>query len=388
MIAIIVRQVKYSIARLITLRQIVCCFIVISFVYVASACADSPQADTVLKQNDSSNADISGQSRQINEFNVLFDFRPIVRATGFLLAREEGYYRDEGLPPVHFSWNGNDWNWSDLSSGKVQFVVSVFPRACEGLARDNRPIILSQFVQATTFGLLFRTDYQSKVNKIGDFNKKRIGVHRGEVSLAKSLLHAHGIDLESISLAGSGRELLVPGGLDALCLHSYELPGMIIYSRYRKIYSYIPIAQSQNVLPEDCLFCDRDFLASRRAQCSRFVNASWRGWRLAADKPEKAISILRTYCQKNQIPFDELVAKAELKNYISCLRFGSPLETSGVLSPEVYVQAIDLLINAGVLPREKAPKYEEFFESVMLARGELIGETGSISGEREGERVP
>ncbi|MDD3585931.1 MAG: ABC transporter substrate-binding protein [Thermoguttaceae bacterium] len=376
------------------MRHIICCLAALVLVCStkgygkSSRPAETQPAETqnVFRQTSQEAA----QCRLFSEFNVLFDWRPGVRAIGFVVAQSEGYYQEANLPPITFSWNHQKLDWEALSSGKVQFIVSSFPRAVEAAVQTKRPIIISQLIEKTSLGLVFRTDCRAKTNRLQDFQNARIGVYKEDAEYVEALSRFHDLKFERFLLAGQGYELLSPGGLDAICLHSYQLPGLIVYSRQRSLYTFVPFVDTRITLPEDCLCCDRDFANSNREQCHRFVLASWRGWLLAAKKPEKALAIWQTYCQENSLVFDEQVMRNELKRYTSYLQFHSQLDQCGKLSQKDCEQAIAILVQGGIISKENAPGYESVFVPDLSCADPSRAKTGtdSFSNSKEENRVP
>ncbi|MDO5567513.1 MAG: ABC transporter substrate-binding protein, partial [Planctomycetia bacterium] len=170
-------QVLLSSAKHVRLRLIVWSVAVMALLCAAESYGDSPQTKKVNASNTQTPSE-AAQCRVLQEFNVLFDSRPNVRAIGFLVAQEEGYYQEANLPPIKFSWNHLGLNWEELLSGKVQFIVSSFPRAVAVSSKTKRAIIISQLIEKTSLGLVFRTDCRPKTNRIQDFQKARIGVYK------------------------------------------------------------------------------------------------------------------------------------------------------------------------------------------------------------------
>lgn len=220
-------------------------------------------------------------------------------ATTFVVARDRGYYREEGLE-VQLIVMPSAIGTQALIGGNVKFSTL----GGAGLLPILRGAPL-RFLFATFNRPMFWLYSKSDIRSVKDLKGKKVGVSSlgsGPDSLLRDLLRKHGLEggREVVILpmgAGTARfYALQAGSVDASML-SIPANFMAQEAGYRELVSFI---DQEWVELQGSVVVTEQLLASDFAQVERFVRATLKGFLYFRDQRSETIAILARFLRMRE----------------------------------------------------------------------------------------
>lgn len=241
---------------------------------------------------------------------------PQSQFAGFYLAKEKGFYQEEGLNVkiVHRSVTSSRTNIELLESGDVdimgmQLIQGMIARA------DGHPFVnVMQLTQVSGLWCVSRTPISSPK----DLDGKKVGRWKVGFSDFCDLVEKHSnIKIDWIPFI-NGISLFVYGAVDAILCYSYSE-----YVALQLAMGRIPEANTIKFsdfgydCPEDALFTSEEFYAKHKDEVDRFIRASKKGWEYARLHPEEALKVSWKYIESAHIQTNTAMQRRMLENYMA-----------------------------------------------------------------------
>lgn len=304
--------------------------------------------------------------REYKELNVLFHLRKPVRFIGFLMALEEGFYAEEGLPPIHFLWYDESIGiLQSIRNDSVQFMTNRMARVYRLACMGNPSVPIDQISSRSSFGVLFRKDLFRDINSFEQLHNMKLGSYFRVMEEPRvASVKAH-LSKEIVYFCYDGHILLRTGAIDGLYCSEVELPRLMTYTKWRNDFEYLRLSDTDFDLPGQSLNCRLDFLLKFPDLCEKFVRATYRGFYEAANNPERALEVVKKYCEQLNQVYDEVIFTDQLQLCIKLIDLKSRIEENGDFTPKQFERMQSLLIDAQMVSEESAVPYEDFFFPVM-----------------------
>ncbi|MDO5580882.1 MAG: ABC transporter substrate-binding protein [Planctomycetia bacterium] len=307
---------------------------------------------------------------KLNEIALVFHSPvPSVQQAGYLIAQKNGFYKQEGLPPVAIRWIGNSRidGTMQLQQGKAHFYTLSLPRAyiANGLGIKNAVIALIS--PNPDFALMVRTDLTPQITEFKHLDKLRIGVGI-RLDEYPILLFAHNkISFEPIITLNDGTTLLRKGVIDALFVTSHGAQIFKNFSKNRENILLFPYQSSDFHLPGECLTCMKSFLFKHPEVCQKFIRATYRGYLYASKNPKEALGVLEKAYKENHIVFDQFIVKKQLDIWFREMELNPALEANGDWSEKDFNTLRSCLTESKILDAKQGADYRKFFYPVLLS---------------------
>ena len=149
------------------------------------------------KENSDNNKD------KKTKITVVLDWTPNTNHTGLYVAKELGYFEEEGLE-VTIIQPGNGTSDQLVASGKAQFGVSYQESVTLARIEDIPIVSIAAVIQHNTSGFYSRADKGIKTPK--DFENKKYGGWGSPIEKAtlKALMDKENADVEKVKIITSG----------------------------------------------------------------------------------------------------------------------------------------------------------------------------------------
>ncbi|MFD1175635.1 ABC transporter substrate-binding protein [Paenibacillus puldeungensis] len=234
------------------------------------------------------------QSKELKPVKVVLDWSPNTNHTGLYVAKEQGYFAEEGLD-VSISLPGSGGSEAMVASGEAPFGVSVQENVTQSRTQGVPLVSIAAIIQHNTSGFAAPKDRNIKSPK--DFEGKSYGGWGSPVEQAvmKSIMDLQGADVKKVKFLNIGDAdyfTAVKRDIDfAWIFYAWtgieaELRGEPLDMLYVKDYSdkldyYTPVI----VTNEKTISQDPELVKA-------FMRATSKGYQYAIEHPEEAANIL------------------------------------------------------------------------------------------------
>ena len=289
--------------------------------------------------------DKNKQADGLNNVTVVLDWVPNTNHTGLYVARDKGFYEEEGLN-VEIILPGDAGSDKLVAAGNAEFGVSVQENVT--LARsENVPIVsIAAVIQHNTSGFAAPVDKQIRSPK--DFEGKVYGGWASPVeeAMIDSLMQNEGADpskVTSVSIGTADYFTAVKRDIDfAWIFYAWtgieaELRNEPLDMIYLRDYAeeldyYTPV-----------LITSEQIIADQPELVEAFMRATARGYQLAIDDPLAAAEVLIAA----EPDLDEQLVKAS-QQWLSPM-YQDDAPQWGEQKPEVWQSYLDWMISYGML---------------------------------------
>nr|WP_253291431.1 ABC transporter substrate-binding protein [Virgibacillus proomii] len=233
-------------------------------------------------------------AKELKKVSVVLDWTPNTNHTGLYVAKEKGYFKDEGLD-VEIKMPGEAGADQLVASGKADFGVSYQEGITEARVQDIPIVSIAAIIQHNTSG--FASLKEKNITKPRDFEDKTYGGWGTPVEKAvlSSLMKQEDANVEKVNIVNMGETDFFTAvnrdidfawiyygwtGVEAE-LRNEELNMIYLTDYSEKLDYYTPV-----------LATNEDMIKKDPKTIKKFLSAVTKGYELAIDNPEEAANIL------------------------------------------------------------------------------------------------
>ena len=263
-------------------------FILVMIAVLALVGCQSKESQTETKTNEQT------AEKELEKVTVVLDWTPNTNHTGLYVAKEKGFFEEQGLD-VEIIQPGDAGADQLVASGQAEFAVSYQENIT--LARtQNVPIVsIAAVIQHNTSG--FASPADKNIDSPKDFENRVYGGWGSPIEQAvlETLMNTEKADIDKLDIVNSGNAdffTMANQGIDFAWIYyawtgiEAELRGEDINMVYLTDYSekldyYTPVlATNENMIEE------------KPETVKAFVTAASQGYQFAIESPEDAAAIL------------------------------------------------------------------------------------------------
>lgn len=284
----------------------------------------------------------------LKKVSVVLDWTPNTNHTGLYVAKDQGFFKDEGLD-VDIILPGEAGADQLVASGKSEFGVSYQESITEARVQDVPLVSIGAVIQHNTSG--FASPAEKNIKTPKDFEGKAYGGWGAplEKAVLASLMETEGADVEKLDIVNMGDAdffTAVKRDIDFAWIYyawtgvEAELRGEKINMVYLTDYSdkldyYTPVIATNEKLIEN-----------NPETVKAFMAAVSKGYQYAIDEPEKSADILI-----QAVPdLDPELVKASQKWLAPKYQDDAP--RWGEQKAEVWKNYMDWMLGKGLLEKE------------------------------------
>lgn len=154
------------------------------------------------------NASKSGEGDKLEKVTLVLDYTPNTNHTGIYLAKEKGYYKDQGIDLEIIQPSDSD-SVTLVSSDKAQFGVSYQEDVTYALTREKDPLpvkAIATIIQHNTSG--FAAPVEKNIKTAKDFEGKTYGGwgSPSEEAIIKLAMEKQGADFNKLKRVDIGKD--------------------------------------------------------------------------------------------------------------------------------------------------------------------------------------
>ncbi len=335
-------------------------FLVLLGVAAVGCGRDVPASEAVSTSTTAPGAAVA-PGTPLKHVTLMLQWTPQSQFAGYYMAKEKGFYAAHGLD-VTIIRGGPDRDQVEyVKAGKADFITQFLTGAI--MYRDQGlPVVnLTQIVNRSNLMLVARAG--SGISSIKDLQGKKVSIW-GEPFRAAylGLFEAMGLQVEVLP-ENTTVNLFLRGGADAVAA--------MYYNEYNGIY-LAGIDEDQMTVfflrdygfdfPEDGIYCLDSLAQSDPAACRAMVEASWEGWRYAAEHEQETLDVVMARAGEAHVATNPTHQKWMLETILKTILppHGNEWVPGRLLSFD-YQNAVDVLSARGLIAGSPAP-FAEFHQ--------------------------
>ena len=341
---------RISIARYLIFLAVIAS--VVPAYFLLRSCSQKLRTNpSIFKYRDKAERD----SLQISKVRFQTQWLHQSQFAGFYIANEKGFYRDYGLE-VEISMGGpENPSANALSEEKADFVTMFLTTALREIDAGNQIINVGQISQKSS--LLLVALKSSGIENLKDLNGKRVGLWKNdfkEPSLI--LLNKNKINAEIVPISWT-TNVLSEKVVDVMNMMDYNEYDIFINSGHAPDELTVFAAADYGVnIPEDGIYCRKDFYLQNPQLCQNFAEATMDGWIYAMNHEEEALAIVLRYLREAHLPANIPHQRWMLKKFKEAA-MNKP-EQFGTLSEQDYINSVKMMKENGVI--KTSLPYQDF----------------------------
>ena len=283
----------------------------------------------------------------------VMSWAPDARWAGEFLAKERGYYRNEGIEVNFTHQRGSLASLQQVGAGAAEFGS---PDGGDVIfAREKGVPIRAVVLTARNTGIAFMSLKETNITKPEDLIGKKVGVQRASATFVgfQALMAKHNIDVEKLE------KIEAAFGLEVLLLKKVDIRPVMLFNEYvLAVHKGIPV----NViwLPDfginlagKTISTNERTLRERPQVVQAFVNGSLRGMEEAIKDRKAAMDALVKNVPDLERPYQEKVWDM-LVDRIMGVQATTKDRPFGYNDPDLFKSTIEVLTKYGTLKNPPA----------------------------------
>lgn len=314
-------------------------------------------AVSVLAAGCGGNSDEAADSGDLDKLTVQSLWLPQGQFAGLYAALEKGYYKDEGID-LEILPGGTDVTSEDQVENDAAKIGMCFYSSLLTYQESGSDFInVFQTMQTSPQWLVTKKD--SGITSGKDLKGKKVGSwFGGRQYELYALAQKYGYDPEKdIDWVQQDYTMdqFDSGKLDAASAMSYNeyllLQGKD-YGYSEDDLNVIDMNKEGVAMLEDCLFVKRSWAEENKDLLVRFLRATIKGWKYAADNPEEVGEIVYNIGESATLDHQIAMTKQVIKSVLPHREDSSLKNNPGYLDQELIQQTIDLGKKSGLISKD------------------------------------
>lgn len=304
------------------------------------------------QSNDSETNSVSDTNKELKKVSVVLDWTPNTNHTGLYVAKEKGYFEEQGLD-VDIIMPGETGADQLVASGNAEFGVS-YQESITLARTQGVPIVsVAAVIQHNTSG--FASPADLNITSPKDFEGKTYGGWGSPIEQAvlQTLMTVDQADINKLDIVNAGNAdffTMKNQGIDFAWIY-YAWTGIEAELRGEKINMvYLTDYTEKLDYYTPVLATNEELIAKNPDTVKAFVTAATQGYEFAIEKPEEAANILSA-----AVPELDSELVLESQKWLST-KYQDDAPRWGEQKLEVWKNYADWMTEHGVLEGEFDPE--------------------------------
>ncbi|WP_216828160.1 ABC transporter substrate-binding protein [Alkalihalobacterium elongatum] len=329
---------------------------------LAACGADNPQQE---ENEDASSEDATGttETEELTSIDIMLDWYPNAVHSYLYVAKEEGYFEEEGLD-VNIVFPANPTDPINLAaSGGVTLGITYQPDVIMARTKDVPVVSIAAIVRSPLNHMMVMNE--SDIESPADLEGKTVGYPGIPVNepILKTMVEADDGDYDQVNLMDVGFELgssIVSERVDAVIgtYINHEYP--VLKHQGHEIRYFNPIDYGVPSYYELVIVTNENNLEEKREEIQAFWRAAVKGYEKMKNEPGESLDILFSNQDQANFPLIREVEDQSLEILLS--KMETENESFGSQTKESWQEVIDWLLSAGLI--DEAPSADTIFENI------------------------
>lgn len=323
----------------------VCCLAIVS-------CKSEERLQSIRRE---SSKVIRADSTSLRKVTLQLQWLHQAQFAGFYVAKEKGIYAEYGLDVIIEMGGPQISSPHVISNKKAEFGTMFLTSALREVDAGNKIVNIAQLSQKTSMLLVARKS--SGIEKIGDINGKRIGLWASDFKEPSIIfLNKNNIKAEIVPISWT-TNVLSQGVVDIMNMMVYNEYNVYINSGNNpEELSVFALYEHGVNIPEDGVYCHRDYYAENQSLCHDFAEATMDGWFYALNHEEETLSYVLKNLKEAHLPANIPHQKWMFQKIREAILFKP--EQFGKLTKHDYDSSVQMMEENGML--RKHSEYMDF----------------------------
>ncbi len=283
-------------------------------------------------------------------------WHPNVQFAGYIAARELGYYKEEGLD-VTITYPTSKQSLDMLCEDKSDLVLGFLMNALQVKANNNVDIVnVMQTSQHSSLCLALKTPIEKLT--VESLQGMRVGLWSSQTAIAATAMNnSYHLNWNIVPFR-QGIELLSYGVMDAISVMEYnELLRLKYTGRDVSEHSVFRMCDHGYDIPEEGLYCKREYYQQYGKEVKAFIRASKKGWAWVREHHEEAVEMVTKEMNKKYVKNSKVFQTAGLKVVLEKQEV-TPGKIGYTLTREQYNKAAQTLLEVNLI--NTIPDFQTF----------------------------
>jgi len=265
---------------------------------------------------------------------------------GFYVAHDKGFYKNYGIDVDIIMGGPDNPSPEALQKSNADFVSMFLTSALREVDRGNQIINTAQLSQKSS--LLLVAKKSSGIRNIQDLNGKRIGLWVSDFREPSiTFLNKNNIIADLIPISWT-TNVLSQNVVDVMNMMLYNEYDIFVNNGYDpQELTVFPLAEYGVNIPEDGIYCSRQYYLNHKNLCEDFAEATLDGWIYALNHEEETLSLVLSYLKQAHLPTNIPHQRWMLQKVREAVLFKQ--EQYGKLTEGDYISAIEMMKGNGVI---------------------------------------
>lgn len=233
------------------------------------------------------------EQKEIQKISITLDWTPNTNHTGIYVAKELGYFKEQGLD-VEIQQPGQNITDQIVATGKSEFGVSYQENVIRARSENIPLVSIAAIIQHNTSG--FASLKQAGIKSPVDFEGKRYGSwdSPSELAILKAAMEKYGADFKKVTIISGIYDFFSTIGKDADFEWIYYGWDGVEAERRGIAINYIPLKEIDPVFDyyTPVIISSEAYLSNNPETTKKFLTALKKGYEYCIAKPDSAADIL------------------------------------------------------------------------------------------------
>ena len=287
--------------------------------------------------------------RNDSTLRVRLQWIPQSQFAGYIVALENGYYKDQGLS-VELLPAGPDLKpHVTVANGSDDIGIGVPNQVLLARSNDVPLVAIAQIFQDSPNRYVIKSE--NKIDSLEQLRGEKVGLWLGgDEAEFVSMLSKAGMTLEDVQVIPQ-KYSVVPFLED-----EYILSQVTVYNELMLVQAegfngdklqVLSPSEFESAILGDMIFTHESLVTERSDELQKFVDASIKGWRYAIEHPEETLEIVMNY----NPDLDKEQQRKQLSAVSELIKIGG-LDNIGHIDESAYSQIQDVLVTSGQITSE------------------------------------
>jgi NitT/TauT family transport system substrate-binding protein len=294
-----------------------------------------------------------------SKVSFLPQWLPQAQFAGYMVARDKGFYREQGLDVTIMRGGPGEPPMDALNSGKADFCTSWLSTAIQRRAAGDPIVNIGQIIQRSALMLISKRN--GTIHAPMDFEGKKVGIWEGDFRIQPlAFFRMHKLNVQIVPLYGT-INLFFKNGVDAISgMYYNEYHTLLNSGLDPDELNLFPFRDDSALdFPEDGIYCREETFRENPAVCAKFVAASLKGWLYVFRHPDEALDIVMKYAQEANTGTNRAHQRWMLQRMKNLIMPGGYEKRLGKLAPEDYLRVGNVLQELNFI--RNIPSFDEFY---------------------------